>query len=205
MNSRSVMIERMNTTRHSLVVTTPPIVDPVSLAEFKEHARIDGNHEDGNIRLLLSAARRLLEADTQRAFYTQTLTLRLDYFPVTILLERCPVQSITSVKYYDSSNALQTLSTSVYQSDLFCEPALILPTSGQTWPTTYDRLNSVEVAFVAGYSSLSAIPSEAKQAINMLAASWYENKETVLVGTISKEIELSYRAIANSLKWEGYA
>lgn len=202
---RSIPLVSMESVRHSSALTTPPVVEPLSLADFKAHARIDYNHEDGKITSYIAAARDMLERDTRRAFCSQTRTIRMDYLPAYIVLDRCPVQSITSITYYDSANALQTLSASVYESDLYAEPAIIRPAFGQTWPTTYDRINAVSVAFVAGYASLSLIPETAKQAIRMLAAHWYESAESVLIGTISKEIELSYSALCDRLKWGDYA
>jgi hypothetical protein len=57
----------------------------------------------------------------------------------------------------------------------------------------------------AGYGAASAVPDDAKQAILLLASHWVENREAVLSGTISKEIELSYTALTDRLKWGNYA
>jgi hypothetical protein len=102
-------------------------------------------------------------------------------------------------------NVQQTLASTEYESDLYAEPALIRPAFGKTWPTTYERFNAVELTAVVGYGAASAVPEDAKQAIRMLAAHWYEHSETVIVGTISKEIDLSYAALAGRLKWGDYA
>lgn len=202
--NRSTPLVAMQSVRHSSALTTPPVVEPVSLAEFKSHARIDHNHEDGKIGKYITAARRMLEADTRRALCTQTWTMRLDYMPAYILLDRCPVQSVTSITYYDANNTLQTLSTSVYESDVYSEPALIRPSFGAVWPIVYDRLNAVSVVFVAGYSSLSLVPEEAKQAISMLAAHWYAVGEAV-AENLTYDVRLSYDALCDRLKWGDYA
>lgn len=197
-------IEAMQSVRHKSVLTTGPIVEPVSLAEFKAHARIDHNHEDSKIAKYLTAARRMVESDTRRAFCTQTWTLRLDYLPAYMVLDVCPVQSITSITYYDANNAQQTLAASVYESDIYSEPPIIRPAFGQTWPTTYDRLNAVTVTYVAGYLAVSAVPEEAKQAISMLAAHWYEHGEAV-GDSVTHDVRLSYDALCDRLKWGDYA
>jgi hypothetical protein len=49
------------------------------------------------------------------------------------------------------------------------------------------------------------VPDDAKQAMLLLASHWVENREAVLTGTISKEIELSYTALTDRLKWGNYA
>jgi hypothetical protein len=58
---------------------------------------------------------------------------------------------------------------------------------------------------VCGYGAASAVPEDAKQAVRLLAAHWYENAEATVVGTISKELELSYTALVARLKWGDYA
>jgi uncharacterized phiE125 gp8 family phage protein len=147
----------------------------------------------------------MVEKDTRRKLCTQTVVLNLDYLPTYIVPEVLPIQSITSITYYDANNALQTLSASTYETDLYAEPILIRPAFGQTWPTTYDRFNAVLVTMQAGYGAASAVPDDAKQAILLLASHWVENRESVLTGTISKEIELSYTALTDRLKWGNYA
>lgn len=197
-------LDAMRRVRHKLALTTAPTVEPVSLAEFKSHARIDHNHEDGKIVGYLQAARRMVEADTRRALMTQTYTLRLDYMPAYITLEVAPVQSVASITYFDGFNTLQTLDSSLYESDLFSEPALIKPTFGSTWPVVYDRLNAVSVLLIAGYTSASAVPPEAKQAILMLASHWYEHGEAV-ADSVTHDVKLSYDALCSRLQWGAYA
>ena len=198
-------LESMNNVRHSSRVSVAPVVEPVSVDEFKLHSRIDHNHEDSKIQGYLLAARTLLEKDTRRAFCTQTRILYLDYLPAYVVFDVAPIQSITSITYYDSLNVQQTLSASTYEADLYAEPAIIRPAFGQTWPTTYDRFSAVAVTYTAGYGAASAVPEDAKQAIKLLAAHWLENAEASIIGTISKEIEFSYSALSSRLKWGGYA
>jgi uncharacterized phiE125 gp8 family phage protein len=198
-------LDAMNSVRHSSRVSVGPTVEPVSVEELKAHSRVDHNHEDSKIADYLQTARVMLERDTQRALCTQTRVLYLDYLPAYISLDVAPIQSITSITYYDSLNVQQTLVSTAYEYDLYAEPAIIRPAFGQTWPTTYDRLSAVAVTYVAGYGLASAVPQDAKHAIRMLAASWLENSESVLTGTISKEIEFSYSALRDRLMWSNYA
>lgn len=198
-------LESMHNVRHSSRVSVGPTVEPVSVEELKAHSRVDHNHEDQKIGDYLRAARLLLERDTRRVFCTQTRILTLDYLPSWIVLDVAPIQAIVSITYYDSLNAQQTLASTTYESDIYAEPALIRPAFGQTWPTTYDRLSAVSVTYTAGYGAASAVPEDAKQAIRLLAAHWLENAEASISGTISKEIEFSYSALRDRLKWGGYA
>jgi uncharacterized phiE125 gp8 family phage protein len=195
----------MRGVRSSLRVSVPPTVEPVSVAELKEHARIDHGHEDARLASLITTARLMVEKDTRRKLCTQTVILSLDYLPSYIVPDILPIQSISGITYYDGNNALQTLAASTYEADLYAEPVIIRPAFGQTWPTTYDRFGAVLVTMVAGYGAASAVPEDAKQAILLLASHWVENRESVLTGTISKEIELSYTALTDRLKWGNYA
>jgi uncharacterized phiE125 gp8 family phage protein len=135
---------------------------------------------------------------------TQTRTIRLDYLPAYILLDWCPVQSVSSITYYDANNSLQTMSASLYEVDVYSEPAIIRASANATWPTTYDRLNAVAVEFVAGYGVASSVPQDAKHAIKLLAAHWYINGEAV-GDTLTREVELSYGALRDRLRWCNYA
>ena len=186
-------------------VSVPPTVEPVSVAELKEHARIDHGHEDARLASLITTARLMVEKDTRRKLCTQTVILSLDYLPSYLVPDILPIQSISGITYYDANNTLQTLAAATYEADLYAEPILIRPAFGQTWPTTYDRFGAVLVTMVAGYGAASAVPEDAKQAILLLASHWVENREAVLTGTISKEIELSYTALTDRLKWGNYA
>jgi len=195
----------MHNVRHSSRVSVGPTVEPVSVEELKAHSRVDHNHEDAKIASYLTAARAMLERDTRRDLCTKTRVLYLDYLPSWIVLDVAPVQAIVSISYYDSLNVQQTLASSVYEYDIYAEPAVIKAAKGQTWPTTYDRLSAVAVTYTSGYGAASAVPEDAKQAIRLLAAHWLENAEASITGTISKEIEFSYSALRDRLLWGNYA
>jgi uncharacterized phiE125 gp8 family phage protein len=195
----------MRGVRSSLRVSVPPTVEPVSVAELKEHARIDHGHEDARLASLITTARLMVEKDTRRKLCTQTVILSLDYLPSYLVPDILPIQSISGITYYDGNNTLQTLASSTYEADLYSEPVIIRPAFGQTWPTTYDRFGAALVTMVAGYGAASAVPEDAKQSILLLASHWVEHRESVLTGTISKEIELSYTALTDRLKWGNYA
>jgi uncharacterized phiE125 gp8 family phage protein len=187
-------------------VTTSPTQEPVSVSDMKSHLRVDHGHEDGRIADMIQAAREMVEEDAQVALCPQTLTIYLDAFPRwEVCLRKCPVNAISSITYVDSDGTTQTLSASEYTFDAASKPARLTPAYGETWPVTRPQVNAVAITATAGYTSPSSIPAMAKQAIKMLVAHWYENRETVLIGTISKELELSYKAIISRFSWGGYA
>ena len=202
--SRAQPLVSMDAVRHAWRVSVGPVVEPVSVEDLKLHARIDSGFEDSKLQSYLTAARIMLEKDTRRAFCTQTVVVAMDFLPTYIVLPVAPVQSITSITYYDSLNVQQTLASTEYESDLYAEPALIRPAFGKTWPTTYERFNAVELTAVVGYGAASAVPEDAKQAMRLLASHWYRYGEAV-ADNVTHDVKLSYDALVGRLKWGDYA
>lgn len=162
-----------------LRVITGPDVEPVSATEVKLHTRVTGTTEDDLIDIWIKAARELAEAYQSRAYVTQTLELSFDdQWPNVFWLPRCPVQSITSVKYYDTDDTEYTLNTSVTDTDTDSEPARISLGYGQVWPTTTLRyLNAIKVRYVAGYGDdATTTPGAVKAAIMLYCDHAYENR-----------------------------
>src|SRR3954462_13141 len=104
-----------------LVLVPAPATEPLTLAEAKLHLREnDTTSQDGLIADLARAARQFVENETGRSLITQQWRLTLARFPAfgeCIRLGRPPLISVESLKYYDSSGALQTLSPSAYYVD----------------------------------------------------------------------------------------
>ena len=145
-----------------LSVVTAPSGEPVTLTEAKAHLRA-GDDEDTLIYGLIATAREVCEPKAGRAFLTQTLKMVYPCWPTGqrpyFELLRGPIQSISSVKYYDTSNTLQTMPATDYFADLTVAPARIWLGDGKMWPSASLRLGAaVEVTYVAGYSAASAVP-----------------------------------------------
>ncbi len=143
--------------------TVEPTVEPVSLADVKLHIRHDasvGTTEDAMLTRWIKGARERAEHLAQRAFCTQTWNLTLDQFPEAIELPWSPIQSVSSVKYRDASNVLQTLDPADYKVDILGRrTGYIVPAYGLTWPVTYPEINAVTVEWVAGYGDATAVPA----------------------------------------------
>lgn len=117
-----------------------------------------------------------MEQYTNRQLMPATWYLYLDTLPTEILLQWCPVTAVSSVKYYDSDNALQTLGTSYYDTDINSEPARITESYGYTFPATRDKTNAVTIEFTAGYADADSVPGPIKTAILLMVAHNYENR-----------------------------
>jgi len=181
--------------------------EPLTKDEAKDNLHVVHDADDARIRALIIAAREYVEVWTGRSLVTQTITLKLDYFPgyeddYTIRLPRGPVSALTSVAYYDTLNVSQTLSSSLYETALTSEPARIRPITTTTWPLTYDRLEAITVTYAAGYATPAAVPERIKQAMYLLVNHWYLNREPVAAGTISTDIEFTLQALLGA-SWTG--
>lgn len=171
----------------SVTLVTAAAFNPVTLAEVKEHLRVDDADEDTLIQAYIDAATEQVQSFTSRQFVTATYDLFLDAFPKVIRIPRAPTQSVTSISYIDADGSSQTLGTAVYDTDFNSEPARVVEADGQSWPSIRGDINSVTVRFVAGYGIADTVPDRAKVAIKMLAADMYENRESKIVGTIIAE------------------
>lgn len=163
--------------------TVAPAVEPVTAGDMRDHSRIDIDDEEGYLDGLCTAARQFAESYTHRALITQTWELRCDQFPILMHLPRGPLQSVSSVQYLDDAGDLQTVATSVYDVDTVSDPGVISLAYDQSWPSHRWTHHAVRMTFVAGYGAAPAdVPMPIRQAIMMLAATWYENRETVAMG-----------------------
>jgi uncharacterized phiE125 gp8 family phage protein len=179
-------------------IITPPALEPLTLAEAKAQCRVDITTDDALLATLISVARDTCERISWRAFLTQTIELWLDAWPTAshILLPRPPLQSVTKIEYYDTADVKSTLASTVYAVDAISEPGKVWLKYNQSWPTMSLREhNAICVTYVAGWTNPVDVPQSARQAMLLLIGHWYENRETVLVGAMSKSIEFGVQAL----------
>ena len=166
----------MTTEMGRVTVVTAPTLEPLTLDEAKKQVEVassDTYHDEHLIRLI-QQAREQWETDTDSACLTQTLRVYLDAFcDIAIDLPRRPIQSISTVKYYDGSNVLQTLSSSVYS--LNAAEREVELAYNQSWPSTVlGRWDAVQITYIAGYTSRQLVPMLARQAMLLLVGYYFE-------------------------------
>ena len=164
----------------TLTQTVAPTIEPLLLSEVKNYLRLDGTENDAVVEALALAAREEVEIFTGLTLLATTFAWRLWGFGACPLqVPRPPLQSVTSITYFDSSNVSQTLSSSVYTVDTQSRPGRILLTDGQSWPSVFSRYDAVTITYVAGHS-LAALPERAKIAMKLMIGDYYENREAQL-------------------------
>lgn len=160
-------------------VTTAPAKEVWTLSEVKNYLKVDTSADDTLITTLLQSAREVAERYLNQALITQTITEKLDRLnsPV-IYLSVSPVISVSSFQYADSQNTTQTYNAANYIVDTFEKPARLSVAYGKTWPTLYGNINDVTITYTAGYNTEpSGVPMQIRQAILMMIADSYDNRE----------------------------
>lgn len=192
--------------------TVEPPEKPVTVAEDKAQSRIDDSAEDTLVDRLIGAATDHIEGPygIGVCLVEQTWELKLDYFPSVIQLPLYPVLSVASIEYEDENGNTQTVSTDTYRVDTHSNPARITLEWNQHWPTTRMIANSATVTFKAGHAVDGAdyqanVPESLRHAVLLIAAHWYEHRESVAVGTIAAEIPMAASAILNNYRVPGFA
>lgn len=173
--------------------TVAPLVEPVSLAEIKAQIRIDHDDEDELLDRLRLAARRHVEQLCGRGIYTQTwVTILSEWWDDVVWLPMAaPLQSVSSVKYYDTTGTLQTLSAGNYVVEARTQPGSIGWAANATIPTVQsDRRYPVEITYVVGWSDVLTVPQTIQQAIHLLIAHWWENRSGIVVSVGGTALEL---------------
>ena len=161
----------------SLVITTEPAVEPVTLTEAKAHLRVEHDEDDSTIGRLITVARRYFESVTWRQLVTATYALKLDAFPCGgVIVPRPPLQSVSSITYEDENDATQTLATTEYTVDAASFPGRIVPAFEESWPSTLGHINDVTITYVAGYGLAASVPAEIKQILLMHVWDMYHNR-----------------------------
>lgn len=125
------------------------------------------------------------------------------YFRAGVLLLPMPrCISLDEIKYIDRDGYTVVLDPSQYVLDQVSEPARVVPAPNVVWPFTLLSLrspviNAISVKQTCGYGAdATSVPKKIKQAIKLIGAHWYENRETILTGTRAQAIELPQASMA---------
>jgi uncharacterized phiE125 gp8 family phage protein len=166
----------------SLKRTTAPAVEPVTLAEAKNHCRVDTNADDALIQSYITTAREWVEDYIDRALVTQQLVMKLDAFPPEIELPRPPMiasgtaTAVTITYVTGEAGGTATLSASEYRVDRDSTPGVIRTLYGGSWPSHLLDANSVTVSWWAGYGDAASVPQRVKSALLMCVHELYEKR-----------------------------
>ncbi|WP_061023903.1 head-tail connector protein [Bradyrhizobium sp. CCH5-F6] len=174
------------------VLVTPPAIKPITRTEAKAQLDISYSEKDPLIDGLIAAATAHLDGWTGilgRALCEQTWRQDYDAFCNRLRLPLFPVISVSSVKYTDTENVEQTVSSANYNvltDDLGTYVEFVY---NYAYPNTRQFMPAaVRVEYKAGYADLagdpptSSVPDAIKQAMLLLVRHWFDNPTAVIVG-----------------------
>lgn len=192
----------------SLVRASEPAVEPVSLADAKQHLRVDTDDDNLYITALISSAREWCETYIDRTFVETQWTMRMDFFPFEIELPRPPMHpslTATVVTYTRDDGTVETLSTAAYRVDRNSTPGVIRNLYGGSWPSHLLDENSVTVTWWAGYGpDGQKVPRAIRHAILMLVAYLYERR-LAADSVPANEIPFGVKSLLDTHRWGQYA
>lgn len=165
----------------------------VSLVDLKKHVAIDlsETYYDDMLQSMEQAAVAYIESRARIILRNSSYEIFCDQFPDArnpLYIPLWPVRSVSDITYTDASGNPVVITNQ--QKSLYAQPAAMYPAVDTEWPTSReDDRQSVTFSATVGYANNASIPVMVKHAIKMLVAHWFRNRETVLVGSISKELE----------------
>lgn len=141
----------------------PPAAEPLHRTEAKSQCALfaDQTDWDADFDRWIASARDYLEEIAEVALVTQTWELSLPRFPSggeEIELYRPPVQAIESILYRDIAGEEQELTE--YRSALTLMPAILVPSAGQSWPSTDCSPANVRIRFRTGFATPATVDLE---------------------------------------------
>lgn len=153
-------------TGYSVELTTGGVTEPVTLAEAKEYARIDGFSEDALITSLIKMARTHCESYTGKCIVLKTVTITSFTYPYQFQMPYGPLTNklnITKCVTIDQ-NGVETPLNYEVNAGLF--PKLFILGGAQSY--------KFKLVYTAG---MSPVPEDIKLAIKMLVNTLYERRE----------------------------
>ncbi len=202
-----------------LRLVTAPTWEPVVPNDFVNHSRIaNSDIDNGVVQGFIIAARDYIETATKRKIAQQQWMLCLDFWPGIFLddwrptawrygIVRMPFPPLISVDLiqYVSPDITQgqpfpytTLAQDQYMVKTSTEPGLLAPNLYTIWPITHPMaFEAVQITFTCGYPSVSGVPPGLIQAIKLLTAHFYENREETTEKAL-KRIPLGIKSLISA-------
>lgn len=155
---------------------TGPTDTPCTLEEAREHASVFGfTDDDAMLTRFVKAASRSVGEWAGRVLNQETWAVSFpNGFCGDLHFPKSPVQSVTSITYFDKDDVEQTALVSDFYLTKSEDGAFLRPKAGVSWPTANaTRADAITVTFVAGYATC---PDNLATAVAAMAAHIYDNR-----------------------------
>ena len=160
-----------------IVQNTYPTGLVYPITQLKDELRVDEDSEIVVLTSMLKAATSIAEQYTNRVLLSSTFTAYLDELDsLTVEIFKFPITSIDSVKYYNTSGTLTTLTANTdYFVDTTSCPARVKFLSAPSLQSNI--LNGIQINFTAGHSDINSIDSGIIAAIRVMTGQLYEQRQ----------------------------
>jgi uncharacterized phiE125 gp8 family phage protein len=172
--------------------TSAPLIEPITLADAKDHLKVTSTGEDSVIGFELSAACKYLENEMGVQMITCGWEGYLNCFPNTTYIEfpLSPITGVSKVEYFATNGIAYTeFAAANYIFDDVHKPPRLYLAPGCSWPGTEPRVNAVKVTFNAGHNLASDIPPNWIQALKLAITFFHEHRGDEGIVTIPKPIK----------------
>ena len=162
-----------------LLLTSPPVAEPVALADVKAHLRLTISDDDAYIASLITAARRSLESRYGLCLMRQSWALFSDTWPGdnVFYIPLWPVISVDGLSSFADDDTPTLIDAASYVLDAASRPPRVSLRQGRVFAQPARRINGLKLSFTAGFGvDASFVPQEIKQAIMGIVADWYQNR-----------------------------
>jgi len=143
-----------------------PAIEPISLTEAKEYARIDSTFEDTLISSLIKVARLHCEAFTGKAIIRKTITIESFTYPYQWQLPYGPLSSATDITKVVNIDQNGTETPLNYQVNVGLFPKIAITSGPQSF--------KFKMIYTAGFTN---VPEDIKLAVKMMVNTMYERRE----------------------------
>jgi len=160
--------------------------DIISLANLKEHLRVDFTDEDTTITALRLAAINKIQNLCGRMMDRVTVEFYAESF-YGITLPWSPIISVESVKYKTDATTYATLAEANWWTSLNSTvPRMEFTNTPSLYSYASDR---VKISARIGWdASASETPEALVTAVKLLVMDWYELRGDTIVGTIARQV-----------------
>lgn len=191
----------MSIAPYILETYSEPLGELVTVEEMQTVLRFDDAAEYELIQDDIDAAVLYVEKISGKQLLTATYDYKLPCFPgpySRVELPRPPVSSVDSVKYYDTSGTLTTLTVNThYTVQLGTEhaAAYVMPAYSLCWPATRGYDMDVVIRFTCGFGGAADVPQTFRKQIKLLVAHWFHNRSAIACGAQTRS-QLAFDALA---------
>ncbi|WP_226781001.1 head-tail connector protein [Oceaniglobus trochenteri] len=173
----------------NIVEVTSVAAAALPIAQLRAHLRLgtgfgEDSLQDGVLETCLRGALARIEGHCGKVILERDLVLRLGEWRdhSRLVLPLAPVRAVTAVVISDRTGAQELVDPSRYRLIRDTHAPIVI-SSGYMLPRI-PLAGQAEVSFTAGYGAWGDVPGDMAQAVLMLAAAYYENRDAAGAGAL---------------------